>query len=213
MHIMEGYLPMEWCIIWYIVAIISVAFGIVQLRKLASNNPETRKVLAINGIVMFFVSSLKVPSVTGCNSSPAANGLAGSLFGPAVTSVVVGIVLLLQAFLLGFGGLTTLGANIFAMGVAGPLAAGVVYSGLNRINLPNIISLIFAVFFANVFSIGATALELGLAFGGEFYKFFVILAVSQVIFVFLDIIVSVVVFVVLGAVFKDSKLFSRDIFD
>ena len=38
MHIMEGYLPLNWCIIWFVVAIIVVAFGIYQIKKISTNN-------------------------------------------------------------------------------------------------------------------------------------------------------------------------------
>ena len=100
------------------------------------------------------------------------------------------------------------------MGIVGPLAAYIVYTSLNKINLPEIVSLIFAVFFANVFTIAATALEYSLAFGvADFLKFFIILGVTKVIFVVIDIIVAVILFVILKPVYKDSGLFSPELND
>ena len=32
MHIMEGYLPLNWCIIWFVISIIVVAFGLYQIK-------------------------------------------------------------------------------------------------------------------------------------------------------------------------------------
>lgn len=214
MHIIEGFLPLEWCIIWYIISIIVVIIGVIQLKRLVKETPEAKKILTINGIVMFVVSLFSLPALKGSISNAPANGLTGSLFGPAITSVVAAIVLILQAFILGYGGLTTLGANIFSMGIVGPLAAYIVYTSLNKINLPEIVSLIFAVFFANVFTIAATALEYSLAFGvADFLKFFIILGVTQVIFVVIDIIVAVILFVILKSVYKDSGLFSPELND
>lgn len=213
MHIQEGYLPMEWCIVWYVLSIIAVVIGIIQLRRVISENPETKKFLTVNGIVMFALSLVSVPSLTGCNSAPAANALSGSLFGPAITSVVAAVVLLLQAFLLGYGGITTLGANVFAMGVVGPLAACIIYYCSNKIGLPSVVSLILAVIFANVFTIATTALQYFLASGESFVMFFAILAVSQVFMIVIDIIVSLVVFVVFKSMFKDSEIFSPELKD
>ena len=117
MHIMEGYLPVEWCIVWFIISFIIVAFGIYQIKKIVDENPETKALLAVSGAFMFILSSLKLPSVTGSCSHPCGNGLGAALFGPAVTAVLATIVLLFQAILLAHGGLTTLGANIFSMGI------------------------------------------------------------------------------------------------
>lgn len=214
MHIMEGFLPLQWCILWFIISIIVIIIGIIQWKRLVKENPEAKKILAINGIVMFFVSAFNLPALEGNGSNPLANGLPGSIFGPAITSVVVAIVLILQAFILAYGGLTTLGANIFSMGIAGPFAAYIAYTSLNKINCPDIISLILAVFIANVVTTATTALQIALVFSVDFfadlYKFFIILGVTQVIFVVIDIIVAVILFVILKSVYKDSKLFSPE---
>ena len=69
---------------------------------------------------VFVLSALKIPSVTGSCSHPTGTGLSASLFGPSVTAVLGTIVLLFQALLLAHGGLTTLGANVFSMAIAGP---------------------------------------------------------------------------------------------
>ena len=213
MHIIEGFLPMEWCIIWYVISIIVVIIGIIQLKRVVNENPEVKKILAVNGIVMFAVSLFGMPSLEGCNSSPATSGLNGSLFGPAIPSVVVTIVLILQAFIFAYGGITTLGANIFAMGIVGPLAAAIVYYIFNKIGLPNVVSLIFAVIFANVFAIATTALQYTLAYGESFVMFFAILMVPEVFLIVIDLIVSVIVFFVLKSIFKDSEIFSQNLND
>lgn len=213
MHIVEGFLPMEWCIIWYVISIIVVIIGIIQLKRVINENPEAKKILAVNGIVMFVVSLLGFPSLEGCNSSPATSGLNGSIFGPAITSVVVTIVLLLQALILGYGGITTLGANIFAMGIVGPLVAAIVYYILNKISIPNVVSLILAVIFANIFAIATTALQYTLAYGESFVMFFIILMVPEAFLIVIDVIVSVIVFLVLKLKFGYSEIFSQNFND
>ena len=212
MHIVEGYLPLEWCLIWFVLSLIAIVIGIIQLKRLLGQVPELKKFLALNGIVMFFASLLNLPSVNGCSSNVPFNTLSGSFLGPAITSVVVAVVLLLQAFILGYGGITTLGANIFSMGVVGPLAACIVYHFLKKTNAPDIISIVIAVIFANLFTIATAAVQLGLVYG-KISMFFLILLVGQIFMVIFDIVITAVVYFIMNKLFEGSEIFSFDLND
>jgi len=185
MHIMEGYLPLTWCIIWFVVAIIFVAVGIYQIKKIVDETPESKALLAVSGAFMFVLSSLKLPSVTGSCSHPCGNGLGAALFGPAVTAVLATIVLIFQALLLAHGGLTTLGANIVSMGIVGPLVAWAVYKGLTKANISSTIAIFFAAFLGDLLTYVATSFQLAFAFpaptfGGALTNFLIIFAVTQI---------------------------------
>lgn len=185
MHIMEGYLPLEWCIVWFVVAIIVVAFGIYQIKKIVDETPESKALLAVSGAFMFILSSLKLPSVTGSCSHPCGNGLGAALFGPAVTAVLATIVLIFQALLLAHGGLTTLGANIVSMGIVGPVCAWIVYKGLVKANVSSTIAVFFAAFLGDLLTYVATSFQLAFAFPAPTFSaaltnFLVIFAVTQV---------------------------------
>ena len=185
MHIMEGYLPLEWCIVWFVVAIIVVAFGLYQIKKIVDETPESKALLAVSGAFMFVLSSLKLPSVTGSCSHPCGNGLGAALFGPAVTAVLATIVLIFQALLLAHGGLTTLGANIVSMGIVGPLVAWAVYKGLTKANISSTIAIFFAAFLGDLLTYVATSFQLAFAFpaptfGGALTNFLIIFAVTQI---------------------------------
>ena len=121
MHIMEGFLPHPWWEIWFIIAIPFIAYGTYKATKLRKKIPEALPLLAVLGAFIFVLSSLKLPSVTGSTSHPTGTGLAAVILGPAITSVLSLIVLVFQALLLAHGGITTLGANVFSMGIAGPI--------------------------------------------------------------------------------------------
>jgi len=185
MHIMEGYLPLTWCIVWFVVAIIFVAVGIYQIKKIVDETPESKALLAVSGAFMFVLSSLKLPSVTGSCSHPCGNGLGAALFGPAVTAVLATIVLIFQALLLAHGGLTTLGANIVSMGIVGPLVAWAVYKGLTKANISSTIAIFFAAFLGDLLTYVATSFQLAFAFpaptfGGALTNFLIIFAVTQI---------------------------------
>lgn len=170
MHIMEGFLPWQWCVLWYVLAIPVVVYGIIRIKKVTDEHPESKPILAVAGAFMFVLSSLKLPSVTGSCSHPTGNGLGAVLFGPAVVSVLCVIVLLFQALLLGHGGLTTLGANTFSMGIIGPLAAWLIYKGWQKVGWSKkvgwsiLVGIFFAAFFADLLTYVTTAIQLSLAF-------------------------------------------------
>lgn len=199
MHIMEGFLPWQWCLFWYLVALPVVAYGVIQIKKITDEHPESKPLLAVSGAFIFVLSSLKLPSVTGSCSHPTGNGLGAVLFGPAVTSVLGAIVLVFQALLLAHGGITTLGANIFSMGIVGPLAAWLVYKGVRKIGWGPSLGIFLAAVAGDWLTYVTTAVQLSLAFpiptfGAAFAKFMVIFAYTQVPLAIAEGLLTVVVF-------------------
>lgn len=185
MHIMEGYLPPMWCAIWLVISAVVVIYGLMQIKKATEENDDALPLLALSGAFMFILSSLKMPSVSGSCSHPCGNGLGTVFFGPAVTAVLSVIVLLFQAILLAHGGLTTLGANIFSMGIVGPVCGYIVWIALRKANISASISMFFTAFVADLMTYITTAVELALAFpgadmGATFATFFGIFAVTQI---------------------------------
>lgn len=182
---MEGYLPPFWCAVWFIISLVVVIYGLMQIKKATQDNDDALPLLALSGAFMFILSSLKMPSVSGSCSHPCGNGLGTVFFGPAVTAVLSVIVLLFQAILLAHGGLTTLGANVFSMGIVGPVCGYVVWIALRKVNISAPISMFFTAFVADLMTYITTAVELALAFpgadmGATFATFFGIFAITQI---------------------------------
>lgn len=199
MHIMEGFLPLQWCVFWYVMAIPVVVYGVVQIKRITEKNPEAKPLLAVSGAFIFVLSSLKLPSVTGSSSHPTGNGLSSILFGPAVTCVLAAIVLVFQALLLAHGGLTTLGANIFSMGIIGPLAAWIIYKSFTKFGLRSSTAVFFAAFAGDLFTYITTACQLSLAFPiptftASLLKFITVFAYTQVPLSIAEAFLTVVVF-------------------
>jgi cobalt/nickel transport system permease protein len=196
MHIMEGFLPWQWCVVWYLIAIPCVALGIIQLRRLINKDREALPLLGVTGGFIFILSSLKLPSVTGSCSHPTGTGLGTICFGPWITSVVCVIVLLFQALFLAHGGLSTLGANIVSMGIVGPLVGYVVYRALKDTRLNMFVTVFLVAVFADLFTYVTTSFELALAYpaavGGVFESFLVFMAIFAVTQVPLAIVEGVV---------------------
>ena len=183
---MEGFLPWYWCLFWYLVSLPFIAIGIWKIKKILADHPEQKLTLAISGAFIFVFSALKMPSVTGSSSHPTGTGLSTVLYGPFVTSVLCLIVLIFQALLLAHGGITTLGANVFSMGIAGPLMAFAVYKGMQKARVSMAPSVFAAAVVADLFTYVVTSFQLALAFPSNgsvftsFYTFFLIFGITQI---------------------------------
>nr|WP_203227629.1 energy-coupling factor ABC transporter permease [Calorimonas adulescens] len=187
MHIMEGFLPLKWCTIWYIASLPFVVVGLVAINKKVKENPKLKMLLGFAGAFAFLLSSLKIPSVTGSCSHPTGVGLGAILFGPFAMSVLGLIVLLFQALLLAHGGITTLGANTFSMAIVGPIASYYIFKLVKKAGGPNWLAVFLAASIGDLLTYVTTSFQLAIAFPSEiggftasFLKFMGIFAVTQV---------------------------------
>lgn len=185
MHIMEGFLPMEHAIGWTLASAPVLAWGVFKLKKRLTEQPEQRMLLGVAAAFAFVLSALKLPSLTGSSSHPTGVGLGALLFGPLAMVPVAFVVLLFQALLLAHGGLTTLGANLFSMGVVGPFVAYGIFRALRGFGLTP--AVFCAAALGNLATYVVTSLQLALAFpdatGGvaaSFAKFASIFALTQI---------------------------------
>lgn len=205
MHIMEGYLPPQYCIFWGLICIPFFLAGFFSIKKTISEHRKTLIILAMVGAYAFVLSALKIPSVTGSSSHATGTGLGAILFGPSAMSIIGVIVLLFQALLLAHGGLTTLGANTFSMAIAGPFISFFVYKLCRIIKIKNFRinkfgGIFLAAFLGDLGTYCVTSVQLGLAYpsevggiGASVAKFLGIFAVTQVPLAIIEGILTVIV--------------------
>ena len=168
MHLADGILPATSCIAW---SVFAFGFAAVAFRRfdLASvRDQQLAPLLAMVGAAVFAISCMPVPvPLVGTCSHPCGTGLAAILVGPLMTVLLTTVALILQALFLAHGGITTLGADIASMGIAGGFTGYLVFHGLRRLG----IGLFAAAFIAGVLSDWATyattALELALGLHGR----------------------------------------------
>jgi len=211
MHIMEGFLPLQWCVVWWIVALPCILLGMYQLKRVLAADREALPLLGITGGFIFILSSLKLPSVTGSSSHPTGTGLSIVSFGPWITAVVCAIVLLFQALFLAHGGLSVLGANIVSMGIVGPVVGYAVYRLLRDTSVNIYITVFLVTALADMFTYITTSLQLALAYpaetGGVVSSFILFLG----IFAITQIPLAIVEGIVLALVFKYIVALKPDI--
>lgn len=187
MHIAEGFLPPLHAVAWGAASAPFVVHGVRALTREVKANPESTLLLGASGAFTFVLSALKIPSVTGSCSHPTGTGLGAILFKPPIMAVLGTITLLFQALLLAHGGLTTLGANVFSMAIAGPWAGYGIYRLLRKSGLPLMVTVFFGAFFADLVTYCVTSVQLALAFPdaatgftGALVKFAEIFALTQI---------------------------------
>lgn len=201
MHILEGVLSWQWCLLWWLVALPCLIYGTYHLKKILAADREALPLLGVTGGFILILSSLMLPSITGSCSHPTGTGLSTISFGPWITTVVCAIVLLFQSLFLAHGGLSVLGANIVSMGIIGPLAGYVLYWLLRNTSVNVYLTVFLVTALADMFTYVTTLLQLALAFPAEtggplslFLMFLGVFAVTQVPLAIVESIVLALVF-------------------
>lgn len=200
MHIMEGYLPPTFCIVWGVVCLPFVVAGFLSIKRTLADNRRNITMIAMAAAFVFVLSSLKIPSVTGSCSHMTGTGLGAILLGPSAVSILGIIVLLFQAILLAHGGLTTLGANTFSMAIAGPFVSFGIYALCNKLHVNKYVGIFLAASIGDLFTYCVTSFQLALAYpsptGGyavSIMKFLAVFAPTQLPLAIIEGILTVVI--------------------
>jgi cobalt/nickel transport system permease protein len=167
MHIMEGFLPKEYALFWWVLYMPFLVMGMMKLKKNLEKGHDNKLLIGLVAAFTFCISALKIPSVVGSCSHPTGIGLGAIIFGPLMMAFIAAIVLLLQALILSHGGITTLGANGFSMGVIGPFAAFFAYKLALKAGLSKKVAIFIAAFSSNFLTYVMTSIQLGTAFSGQ----------------------------------------------
>lgn len=168
MHLADGILPASSCVTWSVIAFGFVAWAFRRFDGARVQDPQLGPLVAMVGAAVFAISCMPVPVPwVGTCSHPCGTGLAAILLGPLLTVLLTTVALLLQALFLAHGGLTTLGADIMSMGVAGGFTGYWIFHGLRRAQLGLFASAFVAGVLSDWATYGTTALELAIGLHGS----------------------------------------------
>lgn len=155
MHISEGILPLDWALLWTAASSPFVAWGLYRLKKLSAEDLSFKPLVGLMTAVVFIISCMPIPVPTaGTCSHPCGTGISGILVGPAISILITAAALLIQALFLAHGGLSTWGADILSMGVAGSFTGFFVFRVFRTFR----VNIAFAAFAAGVLADWATYL-------------------------------------------------------
>ena len=161
--------------------ILFAILGIYLIKKRSKKYEEYFPMVALMGAAVFIISVWHIPvPVTGSSSHPIGSPMASLVIGPFAT-VVVSIVGLFFQMFLGHGGITTLGANTFSLGIVGTFVGFGTYYLLRKGRLSIWWSAGLAAFIGDIATYCTTALELALSlFPGDVFRHFFIFAAGFV---------------------------------
>ena len=121
MHIPDGYLSPQTYIPLYGV---SIAFLGIALKKIREDlSAKHIPYLAMAAAFSFLVQMFNVPIPGGTTGHAVGAGIIALLLGPWTAVIAVSVVLIMQAFVFGDGGITAIGANCFNMAIVMPFVA------------------------------------------------------------------------------------------
>ncbi|MBE7446359.1 MAG: energy-coupling factor ABC transporter permease [Planctomycetia bacterium] len=176
MHITEGILPIQWVLTWFAVSAPFVGIGVYHVKRKKRKMPSYLPLVGMLGAAVFVFSCFPIPVIAlngMATSHPCGTGLSAVLLGPFVSVLIAAIALLIQALFLAHGGLTTLGGNIFSMGILGSFSGYFAFKIAQRCRLPLFWCGFLAGMVSDLFTYLGTSIELGLLVigkGGSFLK-------------------------------------------
>lgn len=157
MHIPDGFVsPRLYAPAWAVAG----ALWLVALRR--ARRVLRQDVIPLLGVLTatsFVLMMLAVPMPGGTTAHASGVPLLAVCFGPWTAFLAVSLVLVMQAVVLGVGGVTTLGINALAMGLVGSVVAWGVFAATRRANET------VALFAASWLSVMVSALLVALALG------------------------------------------------
>jgi len=125
MHIPDGFLGPK---TWMGLTVVSGVFLIAALKRFKKDELEQRvPLIGVTAAFIFAAQMLNFPVAGGTSGHFMGGVLACMLLGPWTGFIAMSLVLIIQALIFQDGGLTTLGANIFNMGLIGSVGGFYVY--------------------------------------------------------------------------------------
>lgn len=133
MHIPDGLIPLDQSVIYLVISLIILAISFYFCSK----KTDMGKRLVLNGVltaIVIVATSVTIPSPMGIPMHFFIIPLAVLILGPFNASLVSFLALLVQALVLGMGGITTLGVNVLDMGIILSFVVYLVYNTFSNVN-------------------------------------------------------------------------------
>ncbi|MFX1565006.1 MAG: energy-coupling factor ABC transporter permease [Promethearchaeota archaeon] len=132
MHIPDGFLTIIICAIMWAIAISFLAIAFWRLRR--DLNEKQIPLMAILTAMFFAAQMMNYPIIGGTTAHLLGGPILAITLGPYAALVSITVILVIQAFFFGDGGILTLGANIVNMGIVGVFIPWIVFILIYRLS-------------------------------------------------------------------------------
>ena len=162
MHIPDAFIPLPQAVLYWIVALIFLALAIRWARS--ELNEDKIPLIAVLAAGIFALQSFNLPVSMGTSGHLVGGALAAIVLGSPFAAVfILTLVLIIQGFIFGDGGITVMGANILNMGVIGGFVGYYSFQGLLKIVKNPYLSSAVAAWLACLIPALACAVEMSIA--------------------------------------------------
>lgn len=164
MHIGDGLIPLEQAIVYWLIALVFIALSLRWARREMDEMKVPLFAALTAGI--FAIQAMNIPIPWGTSGHMLGGVMAAIILGsPFAGVLILTLVLLVQGFVFGDGGITTMGANILDMGVIASFTGYYAYQAIK-----NYLGMVPAAYVAGWLGIviGAEAVAVELAIAGTF---------------------------------------------
>jgi cobalt/nickel transport system permease protein len=131
LHAPDGFLTVPVALAMWALTVICLAIALNRMSR--TFDERAIPLLGVTAAFIFAAQMFNFPIVGGTSGHLLGGVLAAVLVGPWAGTVVMAVVITVQALLFQDGGLIVLGANIFNMGAIGTLGGYAVYRALARL--------------------------------------------------------------------------------
>jgi cobalt/nickel transport system permease protein len=130
MHTPDGFLTNWVCVVTLIISLVAITVAVISSRKWLTK----QKAFLMAGLAaaIFGFQMLNFPIGDGTSGHLIGGAMVAILLGPHAAVLVLAVVLSIQAFVYGDGGVLALGANIFNMGIVAGYTAYYTYKPLKK---------------------------------------------------------------------------------
>lgn len=168
MHISDGVLSVKMSMVWFLLAAPFLYLGIRAIERRRKEHALYMPMLAMMGAAVFILSVLHIPvPVAGSCSHPTGGALAAITIGLFPAMVINFVALIFQTLFLAHGGMLSLGANTFSMGIVGVLSGYGVFRLLRKTGCSLFISAGVAGLICDLITYFVAGLELAIDLHGS----------------------------------------------
>lgn len=162
MHIPDAFIPLPQAALYWIVALVFLALAIRWARS--ELNEDKIPLIAVLAAGIFALQSFNLPVSMGTSGHLVGGALAAIVLGSPFAAVfILTLVLIIQGFIFGDGGITVMGANILNMGVIGGFVGYYSFQGILKIVKNPYLSSAVAAWLACLIPALACAVEMSIA--------------------------------------------------